>query len=584
MNEKQTSTLQILKKLSQQEQHKASAIAEVTQMVEQGLMIIEPTEKAVREALNKQYKEVVKRQQTETETSAATPKDDRLKSKILDLLKGGCEKKIAKAEKKIAEVEKKISAKQSDIGVSKKQIAILQSKIEKAEQKISGFRSSSEILGEARTKGNSFFIGLLVKKNDREIEKLQKKIEHLRSDILSEGTLIKSREAKIAEQVETIAGHKTAIEVQTEKISRMKIIDKAEIPHATMTYFLTERLSMTADELNAVFERPTEYVSAAVRNSEMAEVMTAAAEVPPQETEFTETLNADEQKYYNGYRENFADEAGYGEPPPEGYEKIQEAVHEEFYQAGMENAGIDPNSNLAYQMQNRSSFNSAQKIAVPEDYEEFLEEKRAANPEKTVREQPQTGTIPRDMPTEIITLQWHKKEKIAYLGVNKAAFPNGADLSEHEKLCEDFGTRKCENFADFKKIDTRADKEVRAKIGELEVKPSIAFLATYINGDTKTQFVQDSQNDFPVVFNRSETYKLSWAEPAYNAENYGKNFSESLGRAEGRCAAVSVRACKNEKEYYNQLSEFGDSAKTAYSENSAEEVIVQAQVEVGMER
>ena len=298
-------------------------------------MVIEPTEKAVREALNAHYKKVAERQPTETDTETATPAappKDRLKSRVLDLLKGGCEKKIAKAEKKIAEVEKKISSKQIDIGVSKKQVALLQSRAEKAEQKISGLRSSSEILGEARTKGNSFFIGLLVKKNDREIEKLQKKIEHLRSDILSEGTQIKLQEAKIAEHGETIAEHKSAIKVQTEKIDRMKAIDNAGIPHAAMTYFLTERLSMTADELNAVFERPTEYVSAAERNSEMAEVMTAAAEVPPQETEFTETLNADEQKYYNEYRESFAD-AGYGEPPPEGYEKIQEAVREEFYQA-----------------------------------------------------------------------------------------------------------------------------------------------------------------------------------------------------------------------------------------------------------
>ena len=228
----------------------------------------------------------------------------------------------------------------------------------------------------------------------------------------------------------------------------------------------------------------------------------------------------------------------------------------------MENVGIDPNSNFAYQMQNWSSL----------------------SPSQEANSEPQTGKVPRDMPTEIITLQWHKKEKIAYLGVNKAAFPNGADLSEHEKLCEDFGTRKCENFADLKKIETRADKEVRAKIGELEVKPSVAFLATYINGDTQTQFVQDNQSDFPVVFNRNDVYKLSWAEPAYNAENYSKSFSENLDRAEGRCAAVGVRSCKNEKEYYSQLSEFGDNAKTAYSENSAEEVVVQAQVEVGMER
>jgi chromosome segregation ATPase len=288
-------TLKILNRLSAREQEKTSAIAELTQLVEQGLKVVDATEKAVREALNAQYKIIREREKAnspETRTAKpAAPEKGRFKSKILDLMKSGFEGKIAKSERKIAGLEAKIADKRGEISASKKHVAFLQASVQKAEDKITGLRSSSELLNEARTKGNGFWIGLLTRKNAGDIGKLQTRAGRLQSEILSEGTLIKARETKIDELRNRVAELKNGIETQSAKIDRMRIIDDSNLPHAALTYFLTDRLGMTADELTAAIERPGEYAEAVKQNSETAEAMAAAVEIPPQETEFTKLKN-----------------------------------------------------------------------------------------------------------------------------------------------------------------------------------------------------------------------------------------------------------------------------------------------------
>ena len=180
----------------------------------------------------------------------------------------------------------------------------------------------------------------------------------------------------------------------------------------------------------------------------------------------------------------------------------------------------------------------------------------------------QKPMINADVNPEILPLFWNRKENIAYLGVNAAAFPDGADLLEYHNLCAKFGIYKCENYADLARVETVADR-TRLEVCNFKTMPSLDFMRTYSeNRYSEVYGFQTETAGYPLKIGCSTKYGLIWIEPSVDEVDFigEKTIAQPFGEAMLFCEKEGVKSWLG-VDIEAEFSRFG--GKSAYDEWSA---------------
>lgn len=238
--------LGIIAKMSQQEVEKLSEILRVMGRFEE--------EKTAAVLSAEEVQEQGARWLEELKETAEKPHNF-----ILSIVTGRCEAKIHKEEKRTADFQEKISAREGKINGRKAKIQRCEDKIEQLRQEMNRIDT-----------GNNFLVGILggrhdgaarlvIATNKNRQMKLQKQISTLNLKIAGHQGKIDLQSAKIEGLTVRISASKLCVEKQLEKVQRVNEIIGADMPHAALSFFLSERSGLDIARLNQAIENPVEF-------------------------------------------------------------------------------------------------------------------------------------------------------------------------------------------------------------------------------------------------------------------------------------------------------------------------------------